>query len=142
MNIFFLIIVGLPVLEIFTFIRVGQYIGAFNTILLIFLTATIGFYFARIQGLLTLKSAITNLYQNKSPFFEIFASASIGIAAILLIIPGFVTDAFGAFLLVPFIRNLLIKKLIKTNEKRNKNSDNNRNIIDGEIIDDNSDDKI
>ena len=144
MNIFFFIIIGLPVLEIFTFIKVGQYIGAFNTILLIFLTATIGFYFARVQGLLTLRSAFTNLYQNKSPFNEIFASASIGVAAVLLIIPGFITDAFGAFLLIPFTRNLVIKKIIKTSKenKYGKSNENKKDVIEGEILEENNDDKI
>ena len=102
MNTFFLIFIVLPALEIFLMIKIGGEIGAFNTILLIFLTAFIGVYYARIQGIHTLKSVIVNLYQNKMPIYELISGASIALAAILLIIPGFVTDIVGFLLLFPF----------------------------------------
>ena len=110
MNTFLIIFLGLPALEIFLMIKIGGKIGALNTIALIFLTAIVGVFFARIQGLQTLRSGITNLYQNKTPFYEIVSGASIAFAAILLIIPGFFTDLIGFLLLIPFTRNLLFKK--------------------------------
>ena len=92
MNSFFLIFIGLPVLEIYLMIKMGAKIGAFNTIALIFLTAIIGVYFAKLQGIQTLKSGMVNIYQNKVPIYEILSGASIAIAALLLIVPGFFTD--------------------------------------------------
>ena len=97
MNTFFLIFIGLPALEIFLLIKIGGNIGAFNTLALIFLTAITGIYFARIQGIQTLRSAMINLYQNKAPFYELISGASIAFAALLLIIPGFFTDLIGFF---------------------------------------------
>ncbi len=131
MNPLFLIFIGLPALEIFFMIKIGTKIGALNTISLVFLTAIIGLYFARLEGIRTLKSGITNLYRNKIPIEEILSGASIAIAAILLIVPGFLTDAFGFFLLVPFSRKILISFFIKKDKfgKRNANE-----IVDGEII--------
>ena len=104
MNTFFLIFIGLPALEIFLMIKMGGIIGALNTVALIFLTAIIGIYYARIQGIKTLKSGVTNLYQNKAPIYEIMSGASIAIAALLLIFPGFLTDIVGFLLLIPFSR--------------------------------------
>ena len=95
MNTFFLIFFGLPALEIFLMIKIGGQIGAINTIALIFLTAIIGIFFARIQGVLTLKSGLKNLYQNKIPIYELLSGASIALAALLLIVPGFLTDLIG-----------------------------------------------
>ena len=92
MNPFFLFFIGIPALEIFLLIKIGGQIGALNTLALIFLTAIIGIYFAKIQGAQTLKSGMVNLYQNKMPFYEMMSGASIAIAALLLIIPGFFTD--------------------------------------------------
>ena len=92
MNTFFLIFIGLPALEIFLMIKIGGKIGALNTLALIFLTAALGLYFARVQGLQTLRSGIINLYQNKAPIYELISGASIAFAALLLIIPGFLTD--------------------------------------------------
>ncbi len=104
MNPFFLIFIGLPALEIFLMIKLGGEIGAFNTVALIFLTAIIGLYFARIQGIQTLKAGIRSLYENKNPFYEIISGASIAIAALLLIVPGFLTDFIGFLLLIPLTR--------------------------------------
>ena len=134
MNTFFLIFVGLPVIEIFLMIKIGGKIGAINTIGLILLTAVVGIFFARIQGIRTLRSGITNIYQNKVPIFELISGASIAFAALLLIVPGFLTDLIGFLLLIPFTRNLLFRKLLKTKSNPDlarKQSE----AIDGEIID-------
>ena len=97
MNPFFIIFIGIPALEIFLLIKIGGQIGALNTVALIFLTAIIGIYFAKLQGVQTLKSGMVNLYQNRMPVYEIMSGASIAIAALLLIIPGFFTDFIGFF---------------------------------------------
>ena len=133
MNTFFLIIVVLPALEIFLMIKIGAEIGALNTLALIFLTAIIGVYYARLQGIQTLRSGITSLYQNKTPIYEIISGASIAVAALLLIIPGFLTDTVGFLLLIPFSRNILFKMALKNKKMDKKNEE--RKIIDGEIID-------
>ena len=133
MNTFFLILIGLPALEIFIMIKIGAQIGALNTISLIFLTAIIGIYYARIQGIQTLKSGIANIYQNKAPIYELISGASIACAALLLIIPGFVTDSVGFILLFPFSRKILLKIIFR---KGKETSETRKNIktIDGEII--------
>ena len=133
MNTFFIIFLGIPAIEIFLLIKIGGKIGALNTISLIFLTAIIGIYFARLQGIQTLRSGVTSLYQNKAPIYEIISGASIAVAALLLIIPGFLTDTIGFLLLIPLSRNILFKLALK-NKKMDKKSEK-RKIIDGEIID-------
>ena len=134
MNTFFIILLGLPALEIFLMIKIGAYIGALNTIALIFLTALIGIYFAKIQGLQTLRSGITNIYENKAPIYEILSGASIAFAALLLIVPGFFTDLVGFILLTPFTRKILFRILL--NQKNIINSkEKSEDTIDGEIID-------
>ena len=138
MNTFLLFFIGLPALEIFLMIKIGGEIGALNTVFLIFLTAVIGVYYARIQGMQTLRSGLVNLYQNKVPIYELISGASIAFAALLLIIPGFFTDFIGFLLLVPFTRNVLFKTLIKE-KKINNSEDIKTNIIDGEIKDDKKD---
>ena len=138
MNTFFLLFIGIPALEIFLMIKIGGEIGALNTVALIFLTAIIGVYYARIQGLQTLRSGITNLYQNKVPVYELISGASIAIAALLLIIPGFFTDALGFILLFPFTRNMLFKLVFK-NKSTIAEKKKNDKTIDGEIIDKNKD---
>ncbi len=130
MNTLYLFLIGLPVLEIFLMIKIGQNIGAFNTILLIFLTAILGIYFVRIAGLNTLRSGVYNLYQNRTPVYEIISGASLALAALFLIIPGFVTDAFGFLLLIPFTRKFIINKIVKTKKENIKKED----FIEGEII--------
>jgi len=136
MNSFFLIFIGLPALEIFLMIKIGGEIGALSTLSLVFLTAIVGIYFARLEGIKTLKSGMINLYQNKVPVYELLSGASIAIAALFLIIPGFFTDAIGFFLLIPLTRKLLIDFLIKRKGKQNKKQSN---ILDGEIIEDKKD---
>ena len=132
MNTFFLIFIGLPALEIFLMIKIGSEIGALNTVVLIFLTAIIGIYYARLQGIQTLKSGLINLYQNKVPVYELIAGASIAFAALLLIVPGFFTDIIGFIFLIPFSRKLLFNLIIKNKTEINKKK--NENIIDGEIV--------
>ncbi len=128
MNTFFLLFIGIPALEIFLMIKIGGEIGALNTVALIFLTAIIGVYYARVQGLQTLRSGITNLYQNKVPVYELISGASIAIAALLLIIPGFFTDALGFILLFPFTRNMLFKLVFKNKSTIGEKKKNDRTI--------------
>ncbi len=139
MNSLLLIIIGIPVLEILVMIKIGQQIGAINTVLLIFLTAIIGVYYARIEGLNTIKSGFLNLYQNKVPIYEIISGASIALAAVLLILPGFITDFFGFVLLFPFTRKFLVNSWIK--KKYVKKKDVDQSTIEGEIIDDDDEKK-
>ena len=135
MNTILISIIAIPVIEILLFIKIGENIGAFNTILLIFFTAFVGIYFARVQGIKTLRSGFINIYQNKTPIYEILSGASIAIAALFLIIPGFFTDTIGLLLLVPFTRKTLISLLIK----KNKNQENNDKTIEAEVIDEKKD---
>ncbi len=137
MNTFFLIFIGLPALEIFLMIKIGGEIGALSTIALIFLTAIIGVYYARIQGIKTLRLAIINCYKNKVPIYELISGASIAFAALLLIIPGFFTDAMGFILLIPITRNILFKSIFK--EKINSSVKQQDKTIDGEIVNKNKD---
>ena len=131
MNSFFLLFIGLPTLEIYIMIKMGGKIGAINTVSLIFLTAIVGVYFAKLQGIQTLRSGMINLYQNKIPVYEILSGASIAIASLLLIIPGFFTDFIGFLLLIPFTRRIIFSIALKKSVKEN----NKKNTIDGEIID-------
>ncbi len=141
MNSLLLLIIGVPAIEIYVMIKIGHQIGALNTIIMIFLTAIIGIYFVKIQGVNTVRSGLINLYQNKMPIYEIVSGASLAIAAILLIIPGFITDIFGFILLFPITRKILAKKLIKKQEFKYKK--NEEEILDGEIIEDKTkDDKL
>ncbi len=137
MNPFFIIFIGIPAIELFLLIKIGEQIGALNTIALIFLTAIIGIYFAKLQGIRTLKSGMVNIYKNKIPIYEILSGASIAIAALLLIVPGFLTDFIGFMLLIPFTRKILLsftfKNKLKQEEKKNE-------TIEGEILDKKKDD--
>ena len=133
MNTFFLILIGIPALEIFLMIKIGGEIGALNTIALVFLTAVIGIYYAKVQGIQTLKSGIINLYQNKVPVHDLMSGASIAFAALLLMIPGFFTDFVGFILLIPFTRNTLFKFVFK-DKILNKKTKEGHDTIDGEIV--------
>ena len=137
MNPFFLIFICLPALEIYLFIEVGGQIGALYTLALIFLTAMIGLYLAKYQGMRTLKTGMLNLYQNKMPIYEMISGASIAVAALLLIIPGFFTDFIGFLLLIPFTRKILFGVTLKNKKKEETRSQSK--TIDGEIIDKNKD---
>ena len=137
MNPFLLIFICLPTLEIYLLIKVGGYVGALNTLALIFLTAVIGIYFAKHQGMKTFKSGMVNLYQNKMPIYEMMSGASIAIAALLLIVPGFFTDFIGFLILIPFTRKILFSSVLKNKTKMDGKSENK--TIDGEVIDNNKD---
>ena len=138
MNPFFLFFIALPALEIFLLIKIGGQVGALNTVALIFLTAIIGIYFAKLQGIQTLKSGMVNLYQNKMPVYEMMSGASIAIAALLLIIPGFFTDLIGFLLLIPFTRKVFFKLAFKKKPMTDIKKDDD--TIDGEVIDNKKDD--
>ena len=133
MNPFLLIFICLPALEIYLLIKVGGHVGAFNTVALIFLTAVIGIYFAKHQSMQTFKSGMVNLYQNKLPVYELLSGASIAVAALLLIIPGFISDFLGFLILIPFTRKIIFNITLK--DKNKVNIKNKENTIDGEIID-------
>jgi len=137
MNPLFIIFIGLPALEIFLLIKIGGKFGALNTIALIFFTAVIGVYFAKMQGMQTLKTGMVNLYQNKIPIYELISGASIALAALLLIIPGFFTDLIGFLFLIPFTRKILLNLVLK-NKQKSKTVDQDK-IIDGEIVDNKKD---
>ena len=131
MNTVLLLIIAIPAVEIFLMIKIGQNIGALSTIGLILLTATIGIYFAKLEGLNTLRSGINNLYKNKMPIYEMMSGASIAFAALLLIIPGFITDFFGFLLLIPFTR----KKIINLFLRKKGSVTDKKDYIEGEILD-------
>ena len=139
MNPLFIIFISIPIIEIVLMIKIGQLIGAINTVLLIFVTAATGIFFARIQGIKTLKTGLTNMYQNKVAIKELISGASIAFAALLLIIPGFLTDLIGFLLLIPFTRNIFLSVFKMGKMRENKNYD--ENIIEAEIIDDKEKDK-
>ena len=140
MNSLLLLIIGLPILEILVMIKIGQQVGAINTILLIFVTAVVGIYYAKIEGLNTLRSGFINIYQNKLPVYELISGASITVGAFLLIIPGFISDVVGFLLLIPFTRKFLIKFILKKNKKNENLRDTgikeDENIEEAEIIED------
>ena len=123
MNTVLIIIILVPIIEIYLFIKIGSQIGAFNTISLIFITAIIGVIYARYEGLNTLKSGFSQLVKNELPAYEIISGATIAFAALLLIIPGFATDILGFLLIFPLTRKLIFGKFIKkfSSEKKIKN---------------------
>ena len=136
-----LFIIIFPILEIYLFIKIGSQIGAFNTILLIFLTAIIGVYYARYEGLNTVRSGFLQIIKNETPAYEIISGAAIAFAAILLIIPGFATDFLGFLLIFPITRKLIFGNI---SNKFKKEEEEKKNFIDGEFedIDDDNDRKI
>ena len=127
-SVLFLIII-VPIIEIYLFIKIGSQIGAFNTVLLIFLTAFVGLIYVRYEGFNTLKSAIGQVVKNEVPLFEIMSGAALVIGAFLLILPGFLTDVLGLFFVIPITRKLFFKKL--TSKYRIKK----KNFIEGEYED-------
>ncbi len=125
-------IILIPVVEIYLFIKIGSQIGAITTILLIFITAILGIYYARYEGLNTLKAGFSQLNKQETPAYEVISGAAIAFAALLLIIPGFATDIIGFFLIFPVSRRIIINKLSKKfSTKRNTKN----NFIDGEFED-------
>ena len=137
MNTLLLIIIGLPILEITLMIKIGQQIGAFITVLIIFFTAVVGIYYAKIEGINTIKLGMTNIYKNKIPFYEILSGASIAIGAVMLILPGFISDTIGFLMLIPFTRKILINFWLKNKYK--KNTRDGAEVIDAEIIEEKKD---
>ena len=141
MNPLLLSIILIPTLEIYLFIKIGSQIGAFNTVLLIFITAIVGIYYAKYEGLNTIKSGFIQAIKNEVPAYEIISGAAIAFAAILLIIPGFATDFLGFLLIFPISRKLIFGKISKKFKKREFRKNN---FIEGEYedIEDNDDRKI
>jgi UPF0716 protein FxsA len=141
MNSVLLSIILIPILEIYLFIKIGSQIGAFNTIVLIFVTAIIGIYYAKYEGLNTIRSGFTQIIKNQTPAYEIISSAAIAFAAILLILPGFATDFLGFLLIFPITRKLIFGNI---SNKFKKNETKRKNFIEGEYedIEDNDDRKI
>ena len=140
MNTVLLALITIPVIEIYLFIKIGSKIGALSTILLIFFTAILGVFYARYEGLNTIRSGLTQLIKNQIPAYEMISGAAIAFAALLLIIPGFATDFLGFLILIPFTRKLIFKKFAKKIQKKNEKND----FIEGEFqdIEDDNDRKI
>ena len=132
MNTVLILILGIPILEIYLFIKIGSQIGAFNTISLILITAIVGIAYARYEGFNTLKSGIAQLTKNELPIYEIISGAALTFAAVLLILPGFATDLFGILLIFPYTRKLFLKKFLKKYEKKNNEK---KNFIEGQYED-------
>jgi len=137
MNSILLLIILVPIIEIYLFIKIGAQIGAITTILLILSTAIIGIYYAKYEGLNTLKSGFAQLSRNMSPTYEMISGAAIAFAALLLIIPGFATDIMGFLIIFPVTRKFIFSKFSK--ELKPKKTEKN-NFIDGEYEDIESDD--
>ena len=143
MNSVLLLIILIPAIEIFLFIKIGSEIGAITTILLIFTTAIVGVYYAKYEGLNTLKSGFMQISKNRAPTYEMISGATIAFAALLLIIPGFATDIFGFLIIFPFTRNFFLKKFFNRFKSREENTRKNNFIYgDFEDIEDDNDKKI
>ena len=139
MNTVLLLIILIPILEIYLFIKIGSQIGAFTTISLIFFTAIVGVFYARYEGLNTLKAGVTQLYRNQMPLFELMSGAALAFAALLLILPGFATDVLGFLLIFPVTRKLIFFLLAKKKKAEVHDKDD---LIEGEFVDkDNENDK-
>ncbi len=138
MNAILLIIILVPIIEIYLFIQIGSQIGAFNTISLIFITAFVGVLYARYEGLNTLKSGMSQLLKNEVPFYEMISGAAIAFASILLIIPGFATDIIGLLIIFPITRKVFLKKFDK---KFYKEKPKKEDFIEGESEDIDNDKK-
>ena len=134
MNTAIILILGIPLLEIYLFIKVGSQIGALNTILLILTSAVVGIWYARYEGFNTLRSGMSQLIKNELPLYEIVSGAAIAFAALLLILPGFATDIIGILLVFPVTRKIILSRYSKKYSNKNKNN-NNKNYIEGEYED-------
>ena len=129
MNSVILIILLVPIIEIYLFIKIGSQIGAFNTISLIIITAVFGLYYAKYEGLNTLKSGVQQMVKNELPIYEIISGAALAFAALLMILPGFLTDVIGLLIIFPWTIKIFLKK-VSINKKKN-----NKNFIEGEYED-------
>ena len=132
MNTVLLLIILIPIVEIYLFIKIGSQIGAFTTISLIFVTAIIGVYYAKYEGLNTLKSGVTQLYKNQMPLFELMSGAALAVAALLLILPGFATDLLGFLIIFPLTRKIFFQLLSKKTKSEVHIKDD---LIEGEYED-------
>ena len=135
MNTAIILILGIPLIEIYLFIKVGSEIGALNTILLILTTAVVGIWYARYEGFNTLRSGMSQLVKNELPLYEIVSGAAIAFAALLLILPGFATDIIGILLVFPVTRKIILSKYSKKNTTKKKDNDRGKNYIEGEYED-------
>ncbi len=133
MNTAIILILGIPLIEIYLFIKVGSQIGALNTILLIITTAVVGIWYARYEGFNTLRSGMSQLVKNEVPLYEIVSGAAITFAALLLIIPGFATDIIGILLIFPITRRIILNKYSKKYPSKKKTEE--KNFIEGEYED-------
>ena len=131
MNAILLLIICIPLIEIYLLIKVGSIIGAFNTIFLIFFTAITGLYFARLAGLNTIRSGFDQLVKKEIPIYEIISGAALAFAAILLILPGFLTDLIGFLLIIPITRKFFISSI--SFKLKNKKINNTKDIIEGSV---------
>ena len=137
MNTALIFIIGIPLLEIYLFIKIGSQIGAFNTVLLILMTAILGVAYARYEGFNTLKSGISQLIKNELPIYEIISGTTLAFAAFLLILPGFATDIIGILLVFPFTRKIILNRFIK---KEKQKTTINKDFIEGDYEDISEDD--
>ena len=135
MNTAIILILGIPLIEIYLFIKVGSEIGALNTILLILMTAVAGIWYARYEGFNTLRSGMSQLVKNELPLYEIVSGAAIAFAALLLILPGFATDIIGILLVFPVTRKIILSKYSKNYSSKGKNNVKKKNYIEGEYED-------
>ena len=140
MNPILLLILLVPVIEIYLLIKIGSQIGAITTILLIFTTAIVGIYYAKYEGLNTLKSGFAQLSKNEMPTYEMISGAAIALAALLLIIPGFVTDVLGFLIIFPITRRLIFSKFINKLKSNKSKYEDKKDFIDGEFEDIENDD--
>ncbi len=131
MNTVLILIIGIPLIEIYLFIKIGSHLGAFNTVLLILTTAIAGVAYARYEGFNTLKSGMRQLIKNEIPIYEIISGATLAFAAFLLIFPGFATDILGILLVIPITRRLILGIFI--NKKKYEKKSEKKNYIDGEF---------
>jgi len=131
MNTLLLLVIGIPIIEIFLFIKIGSQVGALNTILLIFITAFFGIIYARYEGFNTLRSGMSQMVRNELPVYEIISGAALAFAALLLILPGFATDFLGLLIIFPLTRKLIFKK-VSTKQRSNKTK---KDFINGEYED-------
>ena len=135
MNTAIILILGIPLIEIYLFIKIGSEIGALNTILLILTTAIVGIWYARYEGFNTLRSGMSQLVKNELPLYEIVSGAAIAFAALLLILPGFATDILGILLVFPVTRKIILSKYSKKYPSKKKGNDKGKNYIEGEYED-------
>ena len=140
MNTLLLLIIGIPIVEVYLFVKLGSQIGAFNTIFLIFITAFLGIAYARYEGFNTLRSGMSQMVKNELPVYEIISGAALAVAALLLILPGFATDLLGLLIIFPPTRKLIFRRV----STKQKSKDKKQDFINGEFedIDDENDRKL